>query len=115
MLPRSASVIERIAAMSDIQLNYGLMEQVAQNLTKQAGLIQQYVEDLQQSLQQLFQTWGMTGSPAATAMQQDENQLRNTINQIVELINNWANTVTQARELQAGIDKSNAAMFGNYA
>jgi WXG100 family type VII secretion target len=108
---------ERIATMSesDILIQYENMSQAAASLKSQAGLIQNLVDDLGNSLQPLYQTWGMTGSKAADAMQQDENNLKATISDIIELLNQFSGAVNQAVQLQQGIDSSNARMFGSYA
>lgn len=100
---------------SDILIQYENMSQAADYLKTQAGLIQNLVDDLGMSLQPLYQTWGMTGSKAATAMQSDENSLKSDINSIVELLNQFSGAVNQAVELHMGIDASNAKMFGSYA
>jgi WXG100 family type VII secretion target len=100
---------------SDILIQYENMREAADTLKTQAGVIQNLVDDLGTSLQPLYQTWGMTGSKAATAMQQDEANLKTTINDIVQLLNQFSGAVTQAVELQTAIDDSNAKMFGSYA
>jgi len=101
--------------MSDIKVDYQLLEQVADNLKNQAGLVQQYVDDLGQRLQPLYQTWGTTNNTAFTAMSADEAQLKTLIGNIVELITRFSNTVTLAREMNMATDSQNAAKFGNYA
>lgn len=98
-----------------IQVDYALLNAVAENLSGQAGNIQQYVEDLQNNLQLLYQTWGSTNNAAATAMQAQENQLKATVNQIAELISNWAKTTGSASADQAANDQQMAGWFGNYA
>jgi WXG100 family type VII secretion target len=99
----------------DILIQYENMSQAADTLKTQAAQIQNLVDDLGTSLGPLLQTWGMTGSKAATAMEQDENNLKATINDIIETLSQFSSAVTQAVELQQGIDQSNAKMFGSYA
>jgi uncharacterized protein YukE len=94
-----------------VQVDYGLLNSVADNLTGEAGTIQQYVVDLQNNLKLLYQTWGSTNNAAATAMQIQENQLKSTVNEIAELVTNWASTTRNASADQAAGDQQMAQWF----
>lgn len=91
----------------NIVVDFGLLEQGAQSLKSQAQALQGYIDDLNNSLQPMEQSWMERGdSSAADAAQQLKTQLLAATNDIVNTISNFAGAVGQAHSDQYAMEQS---------
>jgi hypothetical protein len=94
-----------------ISVNFAALQASSASLTAKAKALTDYLDQLQQNLQPLKQSWYASGSSAGTAAEQSETRLRAAAADIVNIINGFGGKVSDAHDLQYSLEQKNTSYF----
>ena len=94
-----------------ISVNFAALQASSASLTAKAKALTDYLDQLQQNLQPLKQSWYASGSSAGTAAEQSETRLRAAATDIVNIINGFGGKVSDAHDLQYSLEQKNTSYF----
>ncbi len=94
-----------------INVNFAALQASSASLSAKAKALTDYLDQLQQNLQPLKQSWYASGSSAGTAAEQSETRLRAAAADIVNIINNFGGKVAEAHDLQYSLEQKNTSYF----
>jgi uncharacterized protein YukE len=98
--------------MADVvSVNFASLQAGAAALSAKASALNNYVEELQQNLQPMVNTWVASGSSAGQAAQASEQRLQQATNEIIQIIQQFSGKVTDAHDLQLGLENKNVSYF----
>jgi len=94
-----------------INVEFAALRASADSLSMKAKALTDYLDQLQQNLQPIKETWYASGSSAGGAAEQAETRLRAAANEIVNIINQFSNKVNEAHDLQLQLENKNTGYF----
>lgn len=94
-----------------ISVNFAALQASSASLSAKAKALTDYLDQLQQNLQPLKESWYASGSSAGTAAEQSETRLRAAAADIVNIINSFGGKVADAHDLQYSLEQKNTSYF----
>ena len=94
-----------------ISVNFAALQASSASLSAKAKALTDYLDQLQQNLQPLKESWYASGSSAGTAAEQSETRLRAAAADIVNIINSFGGKVSDAHDLQYSLEQKNTSYF----
>lgn len=98
-------------AADQISVNFAALQASSASLTAKAKALTDYLDQLQQNLQPLKESWYASNSSAGTAAEQSETRLRAAATDIVNIINSFGGKVSEAHDLQYSLEQKNTSYF----
>jgi Proteins of 100 residues with WXG len=94
-----------------ISVNFAALQASSASLSAKAKALTDYLDQLQQNLQPLKESWYASNSSAGTAAEQSETRLRAAAADIVNIINSFGGKVSDAHDLQQSLENKNTSYF----
>jgi uncharacterized protein YukE len=94
-----------------ISVNFASLQAGSQALSAKATALTTCLSDLQSSLTPLKENWYASGSSAGDAAQQSETRLRSAAADIVNIISQFSQKVSEAHDQQYALEQRNTSYF----
>lgn len=94
-----------------INVQFPALQASSQSLALKAKVLDEYIQQLVQSLQPMKQTWVASGSSAGVAAQDAQTKLQQATEDIITTINQFSQKVTEAHDLQYSLEQRNTGYF----
>jgi len=94
-----------------INIEFAALRSAASSLSVKAGVLTNHMEQLQQSLVPIKETWYASGSTAGQAAEQSETRLRAALADIIAVINQFSGKVNEAHDIQLDLENRNTGYF----
>jgi uncharacterized protein YukE len=94
-----------------ISVQFGALQAGSQALSAKATALTTCLQDLQASLAPLKENWYASGSSAGDAAQQSEARLRSATSDIVSIIAQFSQKVSEAHDQQYALEQRNTSYF----
>jgi uncharacterized protein YukE len=94
-----------------INVDFASLRYSADSLAAKAKALNDYLDQLQASLQPLKATWYASGSNAGEAAEASETRLRSATADIVAIIGQFSAKVHEAHDLQMSLENKNTSYF----
>jgi uncharacterized protein YukE len=94
-----------------ISVNFASLQAGSQALSAKATALTTCLQDLQTSLAPLKENWYASGSSAGDAAQQSETRLRSASADIVNIISQFSQKVSEAHDQQYALEAKNTSYF----
>ncbi|HEY4021951.1 MAG TPA: WXG100 family type VII secretion target [Pseudonocardiaceae bacterium] len=94
-----------------ISVNFASLQAGSQALSAKATALTTCLSDLQSSLAPLKESWYASGSSAGDAAQQSETRLRSAAADIVNIVSQFSQKVSEAHDQQYALEQRNTSYF----
>ncbi|HJP77881.1 MAG TPA: WXG100 family type VII secretion target [Pseudonocardiaceae bacterium] len=94
-----------------ISVNFASLQAGSQALSAKATALTTCLQDLQSNLAPLKENWYASGSSAGDAAQQCETRLRSATADIVNIIAQFSQKVSEAHDQQYSLEQRNTSYF----
>ncbi len=99
------------SASGQISVNFAALQAGSQALSAKAAALTTYLEELENSLAPLKENWFTAGNSAGEAAQQSETRLRAATADIVSIISQFSQKVSEAHDQQYALEQRNTGYF----
>jgi uncharacterized protein YukE len=94
-----------------ISVNFASLQAGSQALSVKVTALNTCLQDLQSNLAPLKENWYASGSSAGDAAQQCETRLRSATNDIIGIIAQFSQKVSEAHDQQYALEQRNTSYF----